>query len=251
MRTFATACSGRGVTMNKSIPTEIERFDLSARIQHISLFTTFLLLAFTGWGLKYAYVEPSSAWINIWGGARIAGIIHRIAGIGLLLTFLYHQFYLLNLWRKKDLRLTVVPMPKDLIDLIQNFMYYLGLSKEKPKFGKFTYLQKFDYWAVYWGMVIIGSSGLFLAFPVLASYLFPTWSLPWIWDTLFTMHSDEALLAIVFILFIHFYNEHLRSDVFPMNWMWLTGKISVEELKHKHPLEYERLFGKNAGQGKR
>ena len=149
------------------------------------------------------------------GGPRIAGIIHRIAGIGLLCTFLYHQFYLLNLWRKKDLRLTVVPMPKDVMDLIQNFMYYLGLSREKPKFGKFTYLQKFDYWAVYWGMVIIGTSGLFLAFPVPASYLFPTWSLPWIWDTLFTMHSDEALLAIVFILFIHFYNEHLRSDVFP------------------------------------
>src|SRR3972149_8436684 len=127
--------------MNKTMPNEIERFDLSARIQHIIMFTTFLILSFTGWGLKYAYVEPSSAWINIWGGPRIAGIIHRIAGIGLLLTFLYHQFYLLNLWRKKDLRLTVVPMPKDLIDLIQNFMYYLGLSKEKPKFGKFTYLQ--------------------------------------------------------------------------------------------------------------
>lgn len=237
--------------MNKSIPAEIERFDLSARIQHIIMFTTFLLLAFTGWGLKYAYAEPSSAWIRIWGGPKIAGYIHRTAGILMILDFIYHQFYLINQFRKSGARLTLLPMPKDVMDLIQNFMYYLGLSKEKPRFGKFTYLQKFDYWAVYWGMFIIGTSGLFLAFPVTVSVLFPEWSLKWVWDVLFIMHSDEALLAIVFILFIHFYNEHLRPEHFPMNWLWLTGKMSIEELKHKHPLEYEYMFGKDSGRGKK
>ena len=229
--------------MDKNIPQEIERFDLSARIQHIIMFTTFLLLSFTGWGLKYAYVEPSSTWINIWGGPRMAGIIHRVAGITMLLDFIYHQFYLLNLARKRNLRLTIIPMPKDVVDMVHNFMYYLGLRKERPYFGKFTYLQKFDYWAVYWGMFIIGTSGFFLAFPVTVSALFPTFTLGWIWDVLFTMHSDEALLAIVFILIIHFYMEHLRSDVFPMNWMWLTGKMSIEKLKHHHPAEYDYLFG--------
>jgi formate dehydrogenase gamma subunit len=251
MQTFATVYSEKEAAMNKTIPAEIERFDLSSRIQHISLFTTFLILAFTGWGLKYAYVEPSSAWIKVWGGAKAAGIIHRVAGIIMLCTFIYHQFYLLNLWRKKDLRLTLLPMPKDALDLLQNFAYFIGLSKEKPRFGKFNYLQKFDYWAVYWGMLIIGTSGLLLAFPVFASYLFPSWSLAWVWDVLFTMHSDEALLAVVFILFIHFYSEHLRSDVFPMSWLWLTGKMSVEDLKHHHPLEYENLFGKNSEKGKK
>ena len=158
--------------MNKSIPTEIERFrplgeDTAYLFVH-DLFAPGLYRL----GAQVCLRRAVQRLINIWGGARIAGIIHRIAGIGMLCTFLYHQFYLLNLWRKKDLRLTVVPMPKDVMDLIQNFMYYLGLSREKPKFGKFTYLQKFDYWAVYWGMVI-GTSGLFLAFPVPASYLFP------------------------------------------------------------------------------
>ena len=62
----------------------------------------------------------------------------------------------------------------------------------------------------------------------------------------FIMHSDEALLAIVFILFFHFYNEHLRSEEFPMNYVWLTGKIPTEELKHKYPLEYEYQFGEKA-----
>ncbi|HSA78143.1 MAG TPA: cytochrome b/b6 domain-containing protein [Nitrospirota bacterium] len=228
---------------NKNIPTEIERFDLSARIQHVIMFTTFLLLSFTGWGLKYAYQDPASAWIRFWGGAKTAGLIHRAAGITMLLDFIYHQFYLLNLARKKDLRLTLVPMPKDVVDAFHNFMYFFGFRKEKPYFGKFNYMQKFDYWAVYWGMFIIGASGFFLAFPVTVSAIFPTWSTQWIWDVLFIMHSDEALLAIVFILIFHFYNEHLRSEVFPMNWMWLTGKMSIEQLKHHHPMEYDNLFG--------
>ncbi len=122
-------------------------------------------------------------------------------------------------------------------------MYFFGLRKEKPYFGKFNYMQKFDYWAVYWGMFIIGASGFFLAFPVTVSALFPMSTVQWIWDVLFAMHSDEALLAIVFILIFHFYNEHLRSEVFPMNWMWLTGKMSIDQLKHHHPAEYDYLYG--------
>ncbi len=228
---------------NRSIPTEIERFDLSARIQHVVMFTTFLLLSFTGWGLKYAYQDPASAWIRFWGGAKSAGIIHRVAGITMLLDFIYHLFYLGNLARKKDLRLTIVPMPRDIVHIVQNFMFFLGMRKEGPYFGKFSYMQKFDYFAVFWGMFFIGASGFFLAFPVTVSGLLPSWSLSWIWDTITVMHSDEALLAIVFILIFHFYNEHLRSEVFPMNWMWITGKMSVEKLKHHHPAEYEYLFG--------
>jgi cytochrome b subunit of formate dehydrogenase len=151
--------------MNSNIPQVIDRFDLSARIQHIILFTSFLLLAFTGWGLKYAYQEPASAWISFWGGAKMAGIIHRVAGITMLLDFIYHQFYLVNQARKGGFRLSLVPMPKDVIDAVHNFMYFFGLRKEKPYFAKFNYMQKFDYWAVYWGMVIIGASGFFSDLP--------------------------------------------------------------------------------------
>ncbi len=237
--------------MTKTIPDEIERFDLEARIQHIVMFTTFLLLSFTGWGLKYAYAEPSSIWIKIWGGPKIAGLIHRIAGIGMLLDFSYHLFFLVRKAAQGKLRLTLVPMPKDIFDIFQNIGYFIGITKNKPKFGQFNYMQKFDYWAVFWGMFIIGASGFFLAFPVTVSALFPAFTLDWIWDVLFIMHSDEALLAIVFILFFHFYNEHLRPDVFPMNWLWLTGKMSVEDLKHHHPLEYEYQFGKNSEKGKK
>ena len=110
------------------------------------------------------------------------------------------------------------------------------------RFRKFNYLQKFDYWAVFWGVFVIGASGLVLTFPTEAAVVFPAWSKNWIWELVYVMHSDEALLAIVFILFWHFYNEHLRPEVFPMSWIWITGRISVEELRERHPREFERLF---------
>jgi formate dehydrogenase subunit gamma len=216
------------------------------------MFSTFLLLAFTGWGLKYAEAPGgvSSMWIRIWGGAETAGIIHRIAGVTMLLDFIWHVIYLGYLFATGrmtiNLKTTIIPLPKDVMDVIKNFMYFLGLSKEKPKFGKYSYAQKFDYWAVFWGMFIIGFSGF-----ALASHIIPQAAADWIWVLLSIMHSDEALLAIVFILFWHFYNEHLKPEVFPMSWIWLTGKISTEKLKHHHPLEYELLFPEDAKKHKK
>jgi thiosulfate reductase cytochrome b subunit len=167
----------------------------------------------------------------------------------MLLDSLYHVFYLLYRFSKGKLRWDLLPVWKDVTDAYQNIRYFLGLSKEQPKFRKFTYLQKFDYWAVFWGVFIIGSSGLALAFPTKAALIFPQWTTGWIWELVYIMHSDEALLAIVFILFWHFYNEHLRPEVFPMSWVWITGKLSIEELQEKHPLEFQRLFPDLAARG--
>jgi cytochrome b subunit of formate dehydrogenase len=239
------------------IPKEIERFNIIFRIQHVLMFSTFLILSFTGWGLKYAH-DPeglSSIWIRVWGGPDTAGLIHRIAGVTMLIDFIWHVIYLIYLFATKQMTIntktTIIPLPKDIFDVIKNFMYFFGLSREKAKFGKYSYAQKFDYWAVFWGMFIIGSSGYALAFPMQVSYLIPEFTTGWIWELLGLMHSDEALLAIVFILFWHFYNEHLKPEVFPMSWIWITGKISTEKLKHHHPLEYELLFPEEAKKEKK
>jgi cytochrome b subunit of formate dehydrogenase len=164
----------------------------------------------------------------------------------MLLDFIWHVLYLGYLFITGRMTIkaktTVIPLPKDIFDVVKNFMYFLGLSKEKARFGKYSYAQKFDYWAVFWGMFIIGFSGFALAFPMLVSYIIPQAISGWIWEVLSIMHSDEALLAVVFILFWHFYNEHLKPDVFPMSWLWITGRISTDRLKHHHPLEYEMLF---------
>lgn len=242
--------------MNKEIPNEYLRFNTIERIQHVILFTSFLVLTFSGWALKYPEqtVEHSMWLVKIWGGIENAGIVHRVAGIIMILDFIWHLIYLgysLSTGKIKfHVNTTIVPLPKDVTDAIKNILYFIGIRKEKPKFGRFNYIHKFDYWAVFWGMGIIGLSGLFLAFPVQASYIFPSWSVNWIWEVIYIMHSDEALLAIVFILFWHFYNEHLRFGKFPMSMTWITGKISIEELMHEHPLEYEHVFGNKKGDDK-
>ena len=242
--------------MNKELPKEYLRFNVIERIQHVILFTSFLVLTFSGWALKYPEqtMEHSMWLVRIWGGAENAGIAHRVAGIVMLLDFLWHVLYLgysLATGKMKfHLNTTIVPLPKDVIDAIKNILYFLGIGKERPKFGRFSYIHKFDYWAVFWGMGMIGLSGLFLAFPVQASHILPSWSVNWIWEVIFIMHSDEALLAIVFILFWHFYNEHLRWNKFPMSMTWITGKISIEDMKHEHPLEYELEFGNKKGDDK-
>ena len=233
--------------MNNEIPKEYMRFNVTERVQHVFMLVTFLLLTFSGWALKYPEIEHSKGLISIFGGPRNAGIVHRIAGIGMLLDFAWHCAYLAYALATGKMKLrmdtTVIPLPKDVVDAVKNILYFLGLSKTKPQFGRFSYIHKFDYWAVFWGMGIIGLSGLFLAFPVQSSYFFPMWSVEWIWEVISIMHSDEALLAIVFILFWHFYNEHLRWDKFPMSMTWITGKITIEQMKHEHPLEYKLEFG--------
>ncbi|MGD0887213.1 MAG: cytochrome b/b6 domain-containing protein [Thermodesulfovibrionales bacterium] len=239
--------------MTNEKPTEYLRFNLVFRMQHIVLFITFFLLAFTGWSLKYPEptLQHAGWWIRLWGGAKSAGIIHKAAGVTMIFVFVWHVLYMLYLLgtgkTKFNTTTTIVPVPKDVQDAVQNFLYFFGLGKTKPRYGRFTYLQKFDYWAVFWGMGIIGLSGLALAFPTKAQYLFPSWSVNWIWELLTVLHSDEALLAIVFILFIHFYDEHLKWEKFPMSMLWITGKMSMEEFKHEHPLEYELELKENPG----
>jgi cytochrome b subunit of formate dehydrogenase len=99
------------------------------------------------------------------------------------------------------------------------------------------YLEKFDYWAVFWGIVMMVGTGFIFWFPA----WFASWAPSWLITAALIIHGEEATLAILFLFVVHFYNVHLKPSIFPMNWTWLNGRISVENLKHEHPLEYERL----------
>ena len=128
---------------------------------------------------------------------------------------------------------------KDVKDLFGHFRWFVGLGP-KPQFDRYAYWEKFDYWAVFWGMVVIGFSGYAMWFaPFFASFL-PGWAL----NAALVVHSEEGLLAILFIFSIHFVNTHLRPDSFPMDMVIFTGVESEEEFEHKRPLEYQRLAGK-------
>jgi cytochrome b subunit of formate dehydrogenase len=239
--------------MTDTKAAEFQRFNVTFRIQHVILLTTFLLLAFTGWALKYPEpaLQHTGWWIRLWGGAKTAGIIHRVAGIIMLMDFAWHVIYMVYMLltgkMKFDPVTTIVPLPSDLKNAVQNILYFLGLTDQKPKFGRYNYIQKFDYWAVFWGMAIIGLSGFVLTFPTQAALFIPQWSVNWIWEIFFTLHSDEALLAITYILIMHFYAEHLKWENFPMSMTWITGRLSMHHFKSEHPLEYELEKKENPG----
>jgi cytochrome b subunit of formate dehydrogenase len=131
---------------------------------------------------------------------------------------------------------SLVPQPQDIIDIWRNFKWFVGKGPQ-PKFDRWTYWEKFDYWAVFWGMFIIGGSGLMLWFPGAFTQFLPGW----IFNVATVVHGEEALLAVGFIFTIHFFNGHIRPEKFPMDLVIFTGKIPEHELKEERTKEYERL----------
>jgi cytochrome b subunit of formate dehydrogenase len=218
---------------------ELPRFDLHMRIQHWGMMLSFILLVLTGWPLKAASVETNGGLLAIFGGHAGAALVHRVAAALLIAVSAYHLVYLGWLVATKRFTGSMIPGLRDLRDAMQNVQYFVGLREERPHFGKWTYFEKFDYWAVFWGMVIMGGSGLVLWFPVAAS----SWMPGQLINLSLIAHSDEALLALLAIFLWHFYNTHLRPTVFPMSWVWLTGRISAEAMYEEHRGEYELLYG--------
>ena len=215
------------------------RFGLNFRIQHMTLFTSVLLLIITGMPEKFHEAGISGFIINSLGGIKIVTILHRIGAVGLSAMFAYHCTIYTILFRqgRKDF-VELLPMPKDLFDVIQMIKYFFGLSKERPKFGRFSYIEKFDYWAVYWGCMVMIGSGVIMWFEIESMNLFGKVVV----DIAKEAHSDEGLLCALAILIWHFYNVHLNPRVFPMSWVWWNGKLTKEEMIEEHPLEYERIM---------
>lgn len=224
---------------------EFLRFNLHFRIQHMILFSSVIILILTGLPLKYPDFEPLSGLIWLLGGIENSRVLHRVGATGLMLVAIYHTLYtVLHPDGRRDF-LLLIPTPKDFKDFFIQINYFLGRSKERPKFGRFSYIEKFDYWAVYWGCVIMIGSGLPLWFEEIALRYLPKFVL----DISKEAHSDEALLATLAIVIWHFYNVHFNPDKFPMSWTWWTGKISKHEMMKEHPLEYEEIMAKRQKKG--
>jgi cytochrome b subunit of formate dehydrogenase len=170
--------------------------------------------------------------------------LHRVAAVLLTGVFVAHLLSV-NRLRKESgrswWRLVFSPDSlmfnrKDWEDFVGSMKWFFGLGG-RPRYGRWTYWEKFDYFAVFWGVFIIGSTGLVLWFPEEATYVVPGWFV----NVATIIHSDEALLAVAFIFTIHFFNTHFRPDKFPMDPVIFTGRVTVEELKHERPEEYEAL----------
>ena len=175
--------------------------------------------------------------IEFLGGVKMAGLIHRTAGLVLGVAGLYHLVYLTVLALRRQPMLGMLPSMKDLRDLWGNGAYFLGLAKERPAFSRFAYHEKFDYWAVFWGVAIMFGTGLVRWFPV----WFSTWLPASVIEGCEVAHGDEATLAALVLFTWHLYNVHLKPAIFPMNWAWIDGRIEVSLLREEHRAEYEQL----------
>ena len=227
-------------------PVYVRRFDTPDRILHGMLMTSFLGLAFTGIPLLFA-TKRWAGWLSrLVGGFKVASTLHRVFAAILILTFILHLFRLFKrIFVGKEYSVlwgpgSMVPQPKDILQLVQHVRWFFGRGP-RPLFDRFTYWEKFDYWAVFWGMGIIGGSGLVLWFPKFWAKFLPGW----LFNVTTLIHGEEALLAVVFIFTIHFFNGHLRPEKFPMDTVIFTGIVPLEEVRHDRPAEYERLVAED------
>jgi cytochrome b subunit of formate dehydrogenase len=196
-----------------------------------------MVLVFTGFALKFP-----DTWLFAWlvaleKGAAIRGWVHRGAAIAMVLACLWHLAYLPTR-RGRSLVLDMLPRYEDVKEMLQNLGYLLGLRAEPPRFDRFSYIEKAEYWALIWGSMVMVVTGFALWFENLALRYTPKWTL----DLATMVHYYEAWLATLAIIVWHFYMVIFNPDVYPMNWTWLTGKISTTMLRHEHPREYERLL---------
>lgn len=222
----------------KNLPKTFERLTLSERIQHIVLVISFMLLVITGaplfvykWKLFHVLIASEALF-------RLRGILHRAGAVMLIVLVVYHLGYILFTRRGRHELWEFLPRFRDLGDFLHLVKYNLGLVKDPPNFGRYNIIHKFEYWAVTWGSCMMILTGFILWFEVQAMIWLPKW----IMDVTRVIHGYEATLAFLTIIIWHFYNVHFNPDVFPMSKLWLTGRLTEEEMKKYHPREYEELM---------
>ncbi len=223
---------------------EFVRFTPLYRTLHACMIISFITLALTGMSLKFSYTGWAAKLSRLFGGFETAGYVHRFAALIMFGTMITHLVSLVRQKRRdtKSWRQiffgpnTLLPTKRDGYEFVATIKWFLGRGS-RPAYGRWTYWEKFDYFAVFWGIVVIGSTGLTLWFPILFTRFLPG---PFI-NVATIIHSDEALLATGFIFTVHFFNTHLRPEKFPMDTVIFTGHMPVAELKRDKPREWEAL----------
>ncbi len=236
-------------SVTESIPAErmvqekITRFDIHQIIQHALLMISFIILVATGLPMKFYALSVSQWWVEVWGGIEATRLAHHTAAWAMVFVCLYHLVYLFYtiIILKRPFPIKMIPGQQDYITYYQEIKYFLGISKERPQYDRFNWREKFDYWAIFWGMPIMAGSGFILMFPVLVTKYLPGWIVP----AALVAHSDEAMLALTWIFMVHIFFNHFTPGIFPLNTSIFTGKVSKERYHRDHPLEYERFSETN------
>jgi formate dehydrogenase gamma subunit len=219
---------------------EVPRMNLHFRIEHWLVVISFPVLAATGFALKF----PESWWARplVQWESRFAfrGTLHRVSAVVLIASLLYHAIHLIVSRRDRAILRAMIPGKQDLLDLGDVLRFNLGLTRERPQFGKFSYGEKIEYLAFIWGMAVMSLSGFLLWFNNFTLRYFPKW----VADAATAVHYYEAILATLAILLWHFYSTIFDPDVYPLDRSWLTGKASADHLRHTRPAYFRALSGK-------
>ncbi|RZI42033.1 cytochrome C [Herbaspirillum sp. HC18] len=231
----------------EALPDELkgkhyQRFKPMWRAAHLCFALSLMTLTVTGMPLFF----PDSFWapliMNAFGGPKVAGLVHRTAATVFGTIFFSHLVYVLYkiLGDWKNFKIfgpySMIPNWQDIKDIGAMFKWFLGKGP-RPVFERWTYWEKFDYWAPFWGVGIIGVSGLMMWFPHVTASFLPGW----VFNVAMIFHGEEAILAVVFLFTVHFFNNHFRPDKFPLDTVMFTGAFTLEEFRHEHRNEYERL----------
>ncbi|MFC2020645.1 formate dehydrogenase subunit gamma [Chloroflexota bacterium] len=220
---------------------EIIRFDIHQIIQHVGLMVSFTLLVLTGVPLKFHDLAASQWWVGLWGGIEVTRSVHYFAAWLMIIVSIYHLLYIIysTLFLKRPFSLKMFPRGLDSIQLLQEIAYFVGLRKEKPRFDRFSWREKIEYWAIFWGISVMAGSGFILMYPVATTNFLPGWMIP----TALVVHSYEAMMALAWIVLVHIFFSHFAPGVFPIDTSIFTGKVPKERYRREHPVEYEELTG--------
>lgn len=223
--------------LQHSAGRKVMRFDKHQLIQHMALTVSFILLAITGFALKY----PDAWWVRFLSAIGLneatRRIFHRIMAILLIACGIYHVVFLFFTRRGREEMRALLPEKSDVSDLSETMRFYLKLDEKPPAYGRYDYSQKAEYWALIWGTILMIATGFVLWFPAELSPLLPAWAV----SACQIIHLYEAWLATLAIVVWHFFFVVFHPEEYPMSWTWLTGKISMEHVKHRHGRWYKSI----------
>jgi cytochrome b subunit of formate dehydrogenase len=216
----------------------IPRFTRNELIQHTLLLSSFIILAATGFQLKYPDSLYGEMMYSFGFNEGVRQWVHRISAIVMLVLSFYHVGYLLATSRGRDVLRGMFPKFRDITQAINTVMYYMHLTKKHPAYDNYNYIEKAEYWALIWGTIVMGATGFVLWFPTMLG----DWAPVWVIKVSEIVHFYEAILATLAIIVWHWFFVIFHPKEYPVSFTVIDGKMSVAHYKGEHRLQYHKVI---------